>query len=296
MKELLLLVSLLTAKTPAVEERLSLDSSYWVKGMPLTLRFRVPESWQNSPSVTLSLKAKSSASEQSVEKLSPTKGVAELSIERFLGKCEAGMVEINVSCTGETLGPVKLRILEPAKKADFEKATVEQLAATSAVLVTTHGAMLLEFYPDKAPNTVRNFFKLSSKGFYDGSPFHRIIKDFMIQGGDPTGTGMGDAGYKLKAEFNDLEHRKGVISMAREPEPDTASCQFFIVHGEHASHLDRQYTAFGKLLDGREALDRIASVPCEAGDDGAPSRPKEPVVLKKVILVEKPVKSEQAAK
>jgi len=287
----------------------SLSSSFWISGMDLKLRVQganVPkdipgahfQDWMKKNVGVPMFRVGEKETQATKIGLSQDGGTLVVSLEQNLGSLPAGSVEVFLGKDNEKLGPWKLLILKAAAKADFDKATPEQPAKTAAVLLTTHGAMLLEFYPDKAPNTVRNFLKLSSKGFYDGSPFHRIIKDFMIQGGDPTGTGMGDAGYTLKAEFNDLEHRKGVISMARSPDPDfdSASCQFFIVHGAHASNLDRQYTAFGKLLDGLETLDKIASVPCEVGEGGEPSHPKEPVALKKVILVEKPTQGEKAVK
>ena len=120
-----------------------------------------------------------------------------------------------------------------------------------------------ELYPDIAPNTVNNFISLVKKRFYDGIIFHRVIKGFMIQGGDPTGTGAGGAGYRIKGEFtkngfkNDLKHTKGVLSMARTMFPDSACSQFFIMH-EDAPHLDGQYAAFGKVIEGIEEVDEIA--------------------------------------
>src|SRR5438445_3712211 len=126
-----------------------------------------------------------------------------------------------------------------------------------AVIKTSQGEMVIEFWPDVAPKTVENFKTLARKGFYDGTAFHRIIKGFMIQGGDPLtkdpakeeSWGTGDPGYKIKAEFNDRPHQRGVISMARSRDPDSAGSQFFICHGE-ASGLNHQYTAFGKLIKG----------------------------------------------
>src|SRR6266496_3133036 len=131
-----------------------------------------------------------------------------------------------------------------------------------AILKTSEGEMILEFWPDVAPGHVENFKKLARQGFYDGTCFHRVIKGFMIQGGDPltkdeankSRWGTGDPGYKIKAEFNDKPHVRGVLSMARGPAPDSAGCQFFICHGDPSS-LDRQYTAFGKLIKGDEVLE-----------------------------------------
>jgi peptidyl-prolyl cis-trans isomerase B (cyclophilin B) len=121
-----------------------------------------------------------------------------------------------------------------------------------------------ELYPEIAPNTVASFVSLVEKGFYDGLIFHRVIPGFMIQGGDPTGTGMGGPGYAIKGEFsgngfkNDLKHTRGVLSMARSMMPNSAGSQFFIMHAD-APHLDGQYAAFGKVIEGLEAVDRIAS-------------------------------------
>ena len=127
------------------------------------------------------------------------------------------------------------------------------------------GVMTLELYPETAPITVENFVKLAKEGFYNGLIFHRVIAGFMIQGGDPTGTGMGGPGHNIKGEFaangvpNDLKHTRGVISMARAYDPNSAGSQFFIMHAD-ASYLDGQYAAFGKMLDGFETLDEIARV------------------------------------
>src|SRR5262250_1711863 len=126
---------------------------------------------------------------------------------------------------------------------DVEKSDLSKLRAR---IETNHGPMTLEFFPDKAPKTVKSFAKLAAKGFYDGLTFHRVVKGFMIQGGCPRGDGTGDAGFKLPAEFNDTPHVKGVLSMARAQHPDSAGCQFFICHGD-ARFLDKQYTAFGRI-------------------------------------------------
>ncbi len=133
------------------------------------------------------------------------------------------------------------------------------LDSVEAVMVTTKGELLLEFYPDKAPLTVENFVKLSLQGFYNGKTFHRVVPGFMIQGGCPKGDGTGGPGYEIPAEFNDLHHGRGVISMARSSDPDSAGSQFFIMHGD-VPRLDWQYTGFGKLVDGFDVLDAIAGV------------------------------------
>lgn len=146
------------------------------------------------------------------------------------------------------------------------------------------GIMKIELYPDKAPNTVNNFISLVNKGFYDGLIFHRVIPGFMIQGGDPDGTGMGGPGYSIKGEFrgngieNDLKHTKGVISMARSQHPDSAGSQFFIMV-DSAPHLDGMYAAFGKVIEGIENADKVVSVKRNRMD-----RPNVDQVMKKVTV------------
>ncbi len=143
----------------------------------------------------------------------------------------------------------------------------------------------LELYPEVAPITVENFVKLVNEGFYDGLIFHRVISGFMIQGGDPNGTGMGGPGYSIKGEFaingikNDLSHKRGVISMARSMGYDTAGSQFFICHAD-STFLDGQYAAFGKVIEGIETVDGIASVATDFRD-----MPYEPQVMKTVKIV-----------
>ena len=144
--------------------------------------------------------------------------------------------------------------------------------------------MKAELYPDVAPNTVNNFISLVKKGFYDGLIFHRVIAGFMIQGGDPEGSGMGGPGYSIKGEFNyngvenNLKHSRGVLSMARAQHPDSAGSQFFIMHAD-APHLDGQYAAFGKLVEGEDVLDSIASIDTDWSD-----RLRTPQVMKTVTV------------
>jgi len=149
--------------------------------------------------------------------------------------------------------------------------------------------MTVEFWPDVAPRTVDNFLKLSRENFYNGTAFHRIIKGFMIQGGCPNSkigargmAGTGGPGYQVKAEFNNRAHVKGVLSMARSSDPDSAGSQFFICHGD-ASFLNNKYTAFGKLVSGEEVLNKIAAVRC-VGMEG--STPTERVEITGVEIVE----------
>ena len=144
----------------------------------------------------------------------------------------------------------------------------------------------LYLYPDKAPNTVANFIYLANSGFYDGTIFHRTLSNYLIQGGDPEGTGMGGSDTKIKGEFkqngwdNPISHVRGVISMARSRSMDSASSQFFICHGD-ATYLDGQYAAFGKVTEGMDVVDEIASVPTDKND-----RPVEDVVIKTIKVID----------
>ncbi len=159
----------------------------------------------------------------------------------------------------------------------------------NAVIKTSYGEMTIAFWPDVAPKTVANFKKLAGEGFYDGLAFHRVIKGFMIQGGCPNTRegsggmpGTGGPGYQIKAEFNARPHVRGVISMARSQHPDSAGSQFFICHGD-ARFLDRQYTAFGELVDGDDVLERLATVPCQPG--GERSAPIERLAIESIRIV-----------
>ena len=141
-----------------------------------------------------------------------------------------------------------------------------------------------ELYPETAPNTVNNFISLINRNFYDGLIFHRVISGFMIQGGDPEGSGMGGPGYGIKGEFaqngvsNDLKHTEGVLSMARSMHPDSAGSQFFIMH-QTSPHLDGAYAAFGKVIEGMDAVNRIAETATDYSD-----RPREDQVMKSVTV------------
>ncbi len=162
-----------------------------------------------------------------------------------------------------------------------------------AVIKTTKGDLVLEFWSDVAPKTVENFKKLAREGFYNGTAFHRIVKGFMVQGGDPltkdasmeSRWGTGDPGYKIKAEFNAKSHQIGVISMARSASPDSAGCQFFICLGD-ASFLDRQYTAFGKLIKGEDVLKALGSVETKS-NGGEKSRPIQRQGVETVTIVDR---------
>ena len=161
-----------------------------------------------------------------------------------------------------------------------------------AVIKTTAGELVVEFWTDVAPQTVENFKKLARQGFYNGTAFHRIVKGFMIQGGDPLTKdaamagrwGTGGPGYQIKAEFNDKSHVRGVISMARSQDPDSAGSQFFICLGD-AKFLDRQYTAFGRLLKGDDVLGQIGNTPVSQSNGGEMSKPTARVGVESVTIV-----------
>jgi peptidyl-prolyl cis-trans isomerase B (cyclophilin B) len=160
-----------------------------------------------------------------------------------------------------------------------------------AVIKTSQGEMVVRFWPDVAPKTVENFKKLARQGFYDGTAFHRIVKGFMIQGGDPLtkdlaseqSWGTGGPGYQIKAEFNERPHVRGVLSMARSQNPDSAGSQFFICLAD-ARFLDRQYTAFGELIKGDDILERIGNTPT-AQNRGEKSKPMTRVGVESVRIV-----------
>ena len=161
-----------------------------------------------------------------------------------------------------------------------------------AVIKTSEGDMVVQIWSDAAPKTIENFKKLARSGFYGGTIFHRIVKGFMIQGGDPNSKdpakensyGAGGPGYKIKAEFNDHPHERGVISMAREPDPDSAGSQFFICLAP-VHRLDHQYTTFGKLIKGDDVLEKIGDTPVERNSQGEVSKPTKRVVINKIEIV-----------
>jgi peptidyl-prolyl cis-trans isomerase B (cyclophilin B) len=161
-----------------------------------------------------------------------------------------------------------------------------------AVIKTSEGEMVAEFWSDVAPKTVENFKKLASSGFYDGTAFHRIVKGFMIQGGDPLTKdlknearfGTGDPGYKIKAEFNKKSHERGVLSMARSSDPDSAGSQFFICLG-NVSRLDGQYTTFGKLIKGDDVLGKIGDTEVTMSGGGEKSKPTKRVTVESIKIV-----------
>ncbi len=159
------------------------------------------------------------------------------------------------------------------KEKKFTKGELAKMAETKAVIETKFGNIELKFFPDVAPNHVKNFIDLAKKGFYDGTTFHRVIPGFMIQGGDPNSKspdksqhGMGGPGYTIKAEFNSKPHKRGILSMARAANPDSAGSQFFICVAD-APSLDRQYSVFGEVVSGMDVVDKIVSQPRDRRDN-----------------------------
>lgn len=151
------------------------------------------------------------------------------------------------------------------KNAKFTKEEIKKMSTTKAVLDTKFGKIEIKFFPDVAPNHVKNFIDLAKKGFYNGTTFHRVIPGFMIQGGDPSGNGTGGPGYSVKAEFNNKSHKRGIVSMARSANPDSAGSQFFICVAD-STFLDKQYTVFGEVVSGMDVADKIVSQPRNAND------------------------------
>ena len=159
--------------------------------------------------------------------------------------------------------------------------TLDKSKTYTATLETTLGTIEIEFYPDDAPQHVNSFLFLARDGYYDGVIFHRVIPGFMAQGGDPTGTGTGGPGYKVKAEFNARKHTRGVLSMARTNDPNSAGSQFFLMHAD-SPFLDGQYTVFGKATSGLEVIDKIVNQPRDRND-----KPNTPAKITKITVNEK---------
>jgi peptidyl-prolyl cis-trans isomerase B (cyclophilin B) len=171
-----------------------------------------------------------------------------------------------------------------AKKKQYDKPgdmKIDPAKTYTATIDTDAGTMVAELYPKLAPKTVNSFVFLAKEGFYDGVIFHRVIPGFMIQGGDPTGTGSGGPGYSLPAEFNETKHTRGILSMARTNDPNSAGSQFFVMHDAYPS-LDGKYTVFGKVTKGLEVIDKIVNAPRNEND-----RPNEPTKIKSIKIEEK---------
>ena len=183
------------------------------------------------------------------------------------------MKTINLICALGLFAAVAINAEETKTNTPTAPAMSTPASNEVAVIKTTEGDMVVEFWTDAAPNTIANFKKLANSGFYDGTAFHRVIKGFMIQGGDPLtkdaskedAWGTGGPGYMIKAEFNDHSHVRGVLSMARSANPDSAGSQFFICHGD-PTFLDHQYTTFGKLIKGDDVLEKIGTTPTHPQD------------------------------
>jgi peptidyl-prolyl cis-trans isomerase B (cyclophilin B) len=217
-----------------------------------------------------------------------------MSIRGVVGMMSAGFLVAGTAMAADP--PAAGAAKAAAPKAPNAQAAAGQASAAAdevAVMETSKGRMVVEFWPKEAPQTVANFKKLARQGFFDGTGFHRIIKGFMIQGGDPKSKnpkapdlGTGDPGYKIKDEFNGHRHEKGVLSMANSGTPNSAGSQFFVMHGT-ASSLDGKYTAFGHLFEGMDVLDAIANSPVGANAmmGGEVSKPLEWTTLKSVRIM-----------
>ena len=165
--------------------------------------------------------------------------------------------------------------------------TIDREATYHATIETTKGTIVAELYADRAPATVNNFVCLARAGYYENVPFHRVIAGFMIQTGDPTGTGTGGPGYRFDDELpgDDLDYAPGSLAMANAG-PDTNGSQFFISHGDNRGRLPKHYTIFGMVTDGMEVVDAIARVPVVSGPSGEPSSPTEPITITAVTITE----------
>ncbi len=236
-------------------------------------------------------------------------------MKRFLsGLAVASALALALGCEKGS-PPVSQRVVEGSDETLAASSKAESAASEAppamtmpdpelAVIKTAHGEMTLEFWPDVAPNTVANFKKLAKQGFYNATAFHRIVKGFMIQGGDPNTKnpamaqkfGQGGPGYMIKAEFNNRKHVRGVLSMARSSNPDSAGSQFFICHGE-APFLNGKYTAFGKLIKGDDVLEKIASIPTiyPPHGGGEKSWPVDRVEVESITIVPREAPAEAAA-
>jgi peptidyl-prolyl cis-trans isomerase B (cyclophilin B) len=196
-------------------------------------------------------------------------------------------MKLTLLCCALGLAFVAAPVRSEEKKEEKKDAAAMNEPKEVAVIKTSEGEMVAEFWPDVAPKTVENFKKLAKSGFYDGTAFHRVIKGFMIQGGDPltkdeskqSRWGTGDPGYKIDAEFNKKSHERGVLSMARSQDPNSAGSQFFICHG-NPKFLDGQYTAFGKLIKGDDVLEKIATTKTLPGD-----RPEKRMNVESIKIV-----------
>lgn len=203
-----------------------------------------------------------------------------------------GATPVDATTTGTTGADTQMSSPSPLKPT--QTTTPPKAGDDVAVIDTNYGRIVFKFFPEKAPNTVENFKKLANKKFYDGTKFHRVIPGFMIQGGDPNSKGSdrssygtGGPGYTIKAEFNDIPHERGIVSMARSSDPNSAGSQFFIVVAS-SSFLNGQYTAFGSVLQGMDVADKIVNLPRDEKDD---PNPGNEAVMKSVRIEKWPLKS-----
>lgn len=194
-----------------------------------------------------------------------------------------------------TAAPATLQVAQPGAQKEYIPMLTPKKGDEVAVLDTNQGTIVLAFLPEKAPGHVKNFKDLAGKGFYDGTRFHRVIPGFMIQGGDPFSKtddrsrhGTGGPGYQIKAEFNDTPHLRGVLSMARAQDPDSAGSQFFICVKD-SRFLDNQYTAFGCVVQGIEVADKIVALPRDERDN---PRAENPATIKSVKIATWPLARE----
>jgi len=269
--------------------------SYHVAGQAFPVRIQVAapadgatvEGWRLTPAgFTLDGKA---LGEKGAAAALTLGGGEKKTVDLDLGPLLAGSADFELAWGDLPAKKVRLLAAAPKELKFMDEASVATTDLTQywVLLRTNRGDILVEFWPDVAPNHVRNFLDLSATGFYEGIIFHRVMPGFMIQGGDPDGTGTGGGPRKLKAEFNDKKHVRGVLSMARSQSPDSASSQFFIMHAVAAS-LDGKYSAFGKVVAGMAAVDKIANAPGTPIQGAGGNRPHDPQVILKAFVVKAP--------
>ena len=204
----------------------------------------------------------------------------------ILGRIAAGLAVAALCFTFAACGSID----DSSKSEDKTKSAAEISSAEDSK--TQLGTFTITLYPEYAPITCENFEKLVNDGFYNGLTFHRVVEDFMAQGGDPNGNGTGGSDSNIKGEFlqngvdNKLSHTRGVVSMARSQDPDSASSQFFICYTDDCSFLDGQYVAFGKVTEGMEVVDSFLNVERVTGTDGAISSPTTPIVIKEAKMID----------
>ena len=204
----------------------------------------------------------------------------------ILGRIAAGLAVAALCFTFAACGSID----DSSKSEDKTKSAAEISSAEDSK--TQLGTFTITLYPEYAPITCENFEKLVNDGFYNGLTFHRVVEDFMAQGGDPNGNGTGGSDSNIKGEFlqngvdNKLSHTRGVVSMARSQDPDSASSQFFICYTDDCSFLDGQYAAFGKVTEGMEVVDSFLNVERVTGTDGAISSPTTPIVIKEAKMID----------